>query len=109
MGKEATEGLANPLVLTPLAFGRPLKLYISTIDHSIGNLLAQDTEDGIERAVYYLSQLLNDDEPRYTPIEKLCFPLFHAYTKLEYYLLQREVLVMCKIDIVKYLLNRSIL
>ena len=42
-------------------------------------------------------------------IEKLCMSLFHACTKLEYYLLLREVLVMCKIDIVKFLLNRPVL
>ena len=43
------------------------------------------------------------------PIEKLCLSLFHACTKLEYYLLPREVLVMCKIGIVKYLLNWLVL
>ena len=51
---------------------RPLKLYISAAEDSIGSLLAQDSEDGTERAIYYLSRLLNDVETRYTPIEKLC-------------------------------------
>ena len=72
-------------------------------------MLAQDSEDGTERAIYYLSRLLNDAKTRYTPIEKLYLSLFHACTKLKYYLLPREVLVVCKIDIVKYLLNRSVL
>ena len=96
-------------MLTSLAFGRPLKLYMSGIDDSIGSLLAQDAKDGTERVVYYLSHLLNDVETRHTPIEKLCLPLLYACTKLEYYLLPREVLVMCKIDIVKYLLNHPVL
>ena len=99
------EHLAHPPVVTPLAFGRPLKLYISATDDSISSLLAQDSKKGTERAVYYLSWLLNDAETRYTPIEKLCLSLFHACTKLEYYLLPRKVLEMCKIDIVQYLLN----
>ena len=43
------------------------------------------------------------------PIEKLCLSLFHARNKLEYYLLPREVLVMYKIDIINYLLNRLVL
>ena len=86
-----------------------LKLYISATNDSIGSLLAQDAEDGIERAVYYLIRLLNNAKTRYTPTEKLCLSLFHAYTKLEYYLLPREVLVMCKTDTVKYLLNRPVL
>ena len=103
------ESLANPLVLTSLAFGRPLKLYRLATDDSISSPLAQDVEDGTKRTVYYLSQLLNDAEMRYEPIEKLCSPLFQACTKLEYYLLPREVLVMCKIDIIKYLLNLPVL
>ena len=103
------ECLANPPVLTPLTFSRPLKLYISAPDDSIDSLLAQDVEDSTEKVVYYLSQLLNDVETRYKPIEIWCLSLFNAYTKLKYYLLPREVLVMCKIDIVKYLLNRLVL
>ena len=58
---------------------------------------------------YYLSRLLNDAETRYTLIEKLYLSLFHACTKLKYYLLPREVLMVCKIGIVKYLLNRPML
>ena len=103
------ECLLNPPILTPRTFSRPLKLYILATDDSIDSLLAQDAEDDTERVVYYLSRLLNDAEIRYTPIGKLCLSLFHACNKLEYYLVPREVLVMSKIDIVKYLLNRPIL
>ena len=60
------ESLASSLGLTPLALDRLLKLYTLTIC----NLLAQDAEDGTEKVIYYLSQLLNDVETRYTPIEK---------------------------------------
>ena len=93
----------------PPALDRPLKLYTLAAEDSIGSLLAQDSEDEIERAVYYLSRLLNVVETMYTPIEKLCLSLFHACTKLEYYLLLRKVLVVCKVNIVKYLLNRLML
>ena len=57
------------------------------MDDSIGSLLAQDAEDATERVVYYLSRLLNDVVTRYILIEKLCLSFFHAYIKLEYYLL----------------------
>ena len=59
------ECLANPPVLTPPTFGRPLKLYILATDDSIGSLLVQDARDGTERVVYYLSRLLNDADTRY--------------------------------------------
>lgn len=101
--------LADPLVLVLPIPWKPLKLYISGANESIGCLLAQDAEDGIERAIYYLSLLLHNFECKYTHVEKLCLPLFHACTKLEYYLLRNEVLVICKFDIVKHLLNRPVL
>ena len=92
-------------MLIPPTLSRLLKLYISIAEDSLRSLLAQDSKDKIEQAIYYLSTLLNDAETRYTPIEKLCLLLFHACTKLDYYVLPREMLVVCKIDIVKYLLN----
>ena len=49
------ECLANPPVLTPLAFCRPLKLYISATEDSISSLLVQDAEDSTKKEVYYLS------------------------------------------------------
>jgi hypothetical protein len=52
---------------------------------------------------------MNDVETRYTPIEKLCLSLFYICTKFEYYLLPIEILVLCKIDIVRYLLHRHVL
>ncbi|XP_024156147.1 uncharacterized protein LOC112164144 [Rosa chinensis] len=56
--------LANPPVLVPPRPGVPLKLYISAAAASIGSLLAQDDEDGIEHAVFYLSRVLTDCETR---------------------------------------------
>ena len=85
------------------------KLYISTIKESISCLLVQDVEDGFKRTISYLSLLLSDVETRYTLIEKIYVSLYYAYIKLEYYMLPKEVLVICKVDIVKYLLSRLIL
>ncbi|XP_057451900.1 uncharacterized protein LOC130743686 [Lotus japonicus] len=63
--------LANPPVMIPPIKGKPMRLYISATDETIGSLLAQEDEDGIERAIFYLSRVLNDAETRYTMIEKL--------------------------------------
>ena len=87
----------------------PLNLYILVAKESIDCLLVQDADDGSERAIYYLTQLLNDAKNRYASIEKLCLSLYCAYTKLEYYMLPKEVSVICNLDIVKYLLNRPVL
>ena len=89
--------------------GKPLKLYILAIEESISCFGAQDAKGKFKRAICYLSQLLNDAKIRYTLVEKLCFSLHYACTKLEYYVLLKEVLVIHKVDIVKFLLNEPIL
>ncbi|XP_059627524.1 uncharacterized protein LOC132270362 [Cornus florida] len=54
--------LANPPVLMPPIKKRPLRLYLSASEESIGSLLAQNNEWGKEQAIYYLSRVL-------TPVE----------------------------------------
>ena len=68
--------LTTPPVLIPPREGKPLKLYISATQESIGSLLAQDNEDGHEQVVFfYLSKILNPTECRYSNVEKLCISL----------------------------------
>ncbi|XP_072081078.1 uncharacterized protein [Arachis hypogaea] len=57
----------------------PLVKLKNASENTIGCKLAQDDENGHERAVYYLSRVLTDIETRYSPIEKLCLSLYHAY------------------------------
>ncbi|XP_057452106.1 uncharacterized protein LOC130743908 [Lotus japonicus] len=42
--------LASPPVMIPPIKGKPMRLYISATDETIGSMLAQEDEDGIERA-----------------------------------------------------------
>jgi len=44
-----------------------MKLYIAASEYTIGSMLAQQDENGVERAIYYLSRVLNDAETRYHP------------------------------------------
>jgi len=37
-----------------------MKLYIAASYNTIGSMLAQENENGVERAIYYLSRVLND-------------------------------------------------
>ena len=58
-----------------------MKLYISASDSTLGSMLAQEDENGEERAIYYLSRVLNDAETRYSSIEKLCLCLYFSCMK----------------------------
>ncbi|CAL2259881.1 unnamed protein product [Prunus armeniaca] len=74
--EEIKHYLSNPPVLSPPKRGRPLKLYVSASEVSIGSLLVQDNKEGKEQAVYYLSRTLTEVERKYSAIERLCLALY---------------------------------
>ena len=74
----------------------------------IGSALIQEFE-GKERVIYYLSRRLIDAEIRYSAIEKLCLCLYFSCIKLKHYLLSAEYTVICKDDVVHYMLSMPIM
>ena len=50
-----------------------------------------------------------DVKTRYTFIEKLCLFLYHACTKLRYFLLSGTCIVVCQTDVIKYMMQKPIL
>ncbi|CAN6695530.1 unnamed protein product [Malus baccata var. baccata] len=74
--------LTSPPVLVPPQRGKPLKLYISASERSIGSLLAQNNESGKEQAVYYLSRILTEVETRYSLVERLCLALYFTARRI---------------------------
>ena len=101
--------LLNPLVLGAPVPGEPLILYIAAQERSLGALLAQEREKGKERALYYLSRTLVGAEVNYSPIEKMCLALFFAIDKLRHYMQAFMVHLVAKMDLIKYILSRSII
>jgi len=100
--------LVNPLVLVPPQHGKPFILYLSTDDAIIGSALIQEFERK-ERVIYYLSRRLVDAATRYSTIEKLCLCLYFSCVKLRHYLLSAECTVICKDDVVRYMLSMPIM
>ncbi|CAN6677874.1 unnamed protein product [Malus baccata var. baccata] len=103
------ENLTSPPVLVPPQRGKPLKLYISASDKSIGSLLAQNNEGGKEQAVYYLSKILTEVETRYSPVERLCLAICFTANKLRHYMLPCHVHIIAKTDVIKYMLSKPML
>ena len=52
--KANNEYLVKPPVLMPLKDDKPINLYISATDTSIGVLLAQDNDEKKEHAIFFL-------------------------------------------------------
>ena len=68
--------LLEPPVLLPPVEGRPLIMYLTVIDNSMGSILGQQDETGRkEYAIYYLSKNFTDCEPQYSMLEKTCYTL----------------------------------
>jgi hypothetical protein len=105
---EIKKYLTNPPVLVPPQHRKPFRLYLSTDDIVIGLALIQEFK-GKEYVICYLSRRLVDAETRYMAIEKLCLCLFFSCIKLRHYLLSTECTIICKDDVVKYMLSMPIL
>lgn len=107
--EEIKKYMSNPLVVLPPERNKPIKLYISASDLTIGSILAQQDNDSVKRAIYYLSRVLNDAEIRYSSIDKLCLCLYFSFTKLKYYIKSVNVFVYSRLDIIKHMFSKPIL
>ncbi|KAG9444902.1 hypothetical protein H6P81_016242 [Aristolochia fimbriata] len=101
--------LTKPPVLIAPIVDRPLLLYITAQEKSVGALLAQCDENNKERSLYYLSRTLVGAELNYTPIEKTCLELIFAIQKLWHYLLEHSTNLISRTDPLKYIMSRPIL
>ena len=72
-------------------------------------MLAQESEDKVERAIYYLSKKMLEYEPRYTPLEKACLAWVWATWMLWHYLLAHSVTLVSRLDPIKYLFEKPAL
>uniref|UniRef100_A0A2N9GD38 Reverse transcriptase domain-containing protein n=1 Tax=Fagus sylvatica TaxID=28930 RepID=A0A2N9GD38_FAGSY len=65
------EYLLNPPILVPPTPGRPLILYLTVQEASMGCMLGQQDETGKkEQAIYYLSKKFTEPETRYLLVEE---------------------------------------
>ena len=72
----------------------------------MGNMFAEESEDKMEKAIYYLSKKMLDYETRYTSLEKACLALVWATRKLRHYLLAHSVILVSRLDPIKYLFEK---
>jgi hypothetical protein len=95
------EYILAPPVLHALRRGAPFKLYIVAKETIIGAVLTEEDTNKKICDFLYCCRLL-DPETRY--IEKLCFSLYYACSKLRHYLLSSTCVVACQADVIKHML-----
>lgn len=86
-----------------------MRLYMSASDVTIGSMLLQEDDNGVKRSIYYLSRVLNDEEPRYNMVKKLCLCLYFSCMKLKHYIKHIDIYVSSHIDFIKHMLSKPIL
>uniref|UniRef100_A0A2N9I0Q7 Reverse transcriptase domain-containing protein n=1 Tax=Fagus sylvatica TaxID=28930 RepID=A0A2N9I0Q7_FAGSY len=96
------EYLLNPPILVPPTPGRPLILYLTVQEASMGCMLGQQDETGKkEQAIYYLSKKFTEPETRYLLVEKTCCALAWASKKLRQYMLYYTTWLVSRMDPIK--------
>jgi hypothetical protein len=106
--EEIKEYLARPPVLIPPQRDMPFYIYLSVGDTSIASVVVQ-VYDSKENVVFYLSRRMLDTETRYNEMEELYFCLFFSCTMLRHILLFAEIIVICKLDIIKHMMSAPVL
>ncbi|XP_050896855.1 uncharacterized protein LOC127103652 [Lathyrus oleraceus] len=101
--------LSHLPILTPPCRNKSMRSYIAAPDKTLGSMLAQEDDNGVERAIYYLSRVLNDVKTRYNIVEKLCLCLYLSCTKLKHYIKLVDVYVSSHFDVIKHMLSKPIL
>ena len=66
----------RPSVQSPI-YKMPLLLYLASSPSTIGALIAQEDEGGVEQLVYYISRALRDAETHYPRAERARLAIFY--------------------------------
>ena len=109
--QKAFEKIKNYLtkspILVPPVPEKPLLLYHTTTDTTMRALLAQYLEETRKmNAIYYISKKMLPYEEKYLPLEKTCVTLVWATNKLKHCMLAYKVLLIARMDPLKYLMEQ---
>ena len=103
------EYFLKPPILLPHIEGRPLIMYLTVLDNSMGCILGQQDETWKkEYAIYHLSKFFTDCESRYSMLEKTCAPAWAAKC-LRQYMLNHTTWFISKMDPIKYIFENPAL
>ncbi|XP_070054025.1 uncharacterized protein [Nicotiana tomentosiformis] len=101
--------LMKPLVLAAPIPEKPLILYISAQERSVGAFLAQGNNEDKENALYYLSRMMTPNALKYSLIEKLCLALVFSIQKLKHYFQAHIVRLVSRVNPIKFVMSKPVL
>ncbi|RDX68156.1 Retrovirus-related Pol polyprotein, partial [Mucuna pruriens] len=99
--------LENPSVLVPTIPTKPLILYLTVLEESMGCMLGQQESTGVkEQTIYYLSKKFTDYEKRYPALERTYYTLVWAAKRLKQYMLSHTTWLVAKTNPIKYIFEK---
>ena len=116
---EATEALENlkhhlqspPIITAPLS-GEELLLYIAATTHVVSTAIVVESPEeghtyGVQRPVYFISEVLSESKVRYPSIQKLLYRILITSRKLRHYFDEYKISVISDFPLGDILYNRD--
>ena len=105
--EEVKHYLTCPPVLVPPHKSKPLILYLTVMDESLGAMLAQEQVDSKkENAIYFVSRRFQGSELNYSALEKSCAALVWVAQRLKHYLETFPIKLVSRVDPLKYIFEK---
>ena len=96
------EYLTNAPILVPPMPKRPLILYLTVHERSMGCILGQHDKTRCKKqAIYYLSKKVTDYELKYSSLEKICCALTWTSQRFRQYMLYHTTRLIARLDSIK--------
>ena len=96
--EEIKEYLMHLPVLIAPVLEKPFLIYMRSMYHSLGALLAQNNDQGHEQEICYLSKTMIEAKHCYNPVEKECLALFFIIQKIRHYLVGQLIHVVSRVN-----------
>ncbi|RDX73710.1 Retrovirus-related Pol polyprotein from transposon 17.6, partial [Mucuna pruriens] len=102
--------LETPPILVLVVPRKPLILYLTVLEESMGCVLGQlDASRKKEQAIYYLNKKFINCEQRYSTLERTYYALVWATKRLRQYMLAHTTWLIDKTDPLKYIFQKPTL
>jgi hypothetical protein len=103
--------LFTALVLAAPEDQEPMLLYMAATNRVVSIVIMVEHKEeaqeyGIQRPVYYVSEVLAESKQRYPYYQKLAYRVFLDSRKLRYYFYDHKIIVVSKAPL-KYIINSS--
>ena len=98
--------LTHSPIIHPPDYSKYFLLYVVASTTTIGMVLAQEDQNGLEHMIYYTNKNLLDSKTWYSHVEKLALAMVMAIQKFRHYILLRTTIVLTDQNPMYYILTR---